>query len=309
MTNQAEKKVVVGVDKAFIALITQDDENGYVAGVPQSLAPAMELKAIPSTASETLYADNAPEDNVSAEGETEIELISPNFAESTVAMLKGATYDTATGRVYDNADPSRAPYFALGYRFKKSNGKYRYRWYLKCRIEPPSEEAQSQGDAVNFKPQTLKIRALKTKYQFDLEGDGSLMDGVKRAHGDEDADNFNASGWFDAVQVPVAGTPAAFTLSASPVDGATGVLVGANIVLTFSNALAGGREAGIVLVDADSQAPVAVARTINSARKVVTLNPSSDLSTATDYLVVIHDVVDIHGQALASTVLNFTTES
>ena len=307
MANASEKKVVVGVDNAVIAFITQDDENGYVAGVPQSLAPTMELKSVPSSASETLYADNGPADNVAAEGETEIEVTSPNFAESLVAQLKGATFDSATGRVFDNADPSQAPYFALGYRFKKSNGHYRYRWYLKCRVEPPGEEAQSQSNAVNFKPQTLKIKALKTIYKFDLIGDGSFMDGAKRVHGDEDTDNFDEDGWFDAVQTPVAGTPDAFSVTPSPVDGATGVAVASNITLTFTNALAGGREAGIVLINLDTQAPVAVARTINSARKVVTLNPSSDLDSAADYAVVIHDVVDIHGQALTNAVINFTT--
>jgi phi13 family phage major tail protein len=307
MANAAEKKVVVGVDNAVIAFITQDDENGYVAGSPQSLAPTMELKSTPSSASETLYADNGPDDNASAEGETEIEITAPNFAEALVAQLKGAVHDTATGRTFDNADPSRAPFFALGYRFKKSNGHYRYRWYLKCRVEPPGEEAQSQSNAVNFKPQTLKVKALKTKYKFDLIGDGSLMDGVKRVHGDQDTDNFNASTWFDAVQVPVAGTPNAFSVTPSPVDGATGVVVSSNVTLTFSNALAGGREAGITLIDLDAQALVACVRTINSARKIVTLNPSSDLDSATDYAVVIHDVVDIHGQALTDAVINFTT--
>jgi phi13 family phage major tail protein len=307
MTNQAEKKVVVGVDSAYYALITSDDESGYVVGTPQFLAPSMSIKSTPSSASETLYADNGPNDNVSAEGETEIEIESPNFAESDIALLKGAIFDSATGRVFDNADPSRAPYFALGYRFKKSNGHYRYRWYLKCRAEPPAEEGQSQSNAVNFKPQTLKIRALKTIYKFDLLGDASDMDGVKRVHGDEDTDNFSATTWFAAVQVPVAGTPPAFTLTPVPVDGATGVVVSANLTFTFSNALAGGAENGISLIDYDTQAPVAVTMTINAARTVVTLNPNSNLGAATDYIVNIEDVMDIHGQVYASTVINFTT--
>jgi len=236
-----------------------------------------------------------------------MELMSPNFAESVIAQLKGATFDSATGRVFDDADPALAPYFALGYRFKKSNGHYRYRWYLKCRVEPPGEEAQSESNSVNFKPQTLKIRALKTIYKFDLLGDASKMKGVKRVHGDEDADNFDASTWFNAVQQPVAGSPGAFTVTPVPADGASGVSVSANLTLTFSNALAGNSEAGIVLVDADSQAPVAVARTINSGRTVVTLDPSSDLDSATNYLIILHDVYDIHGQALTNTVVNFTT--
>lgn len=307
MANAAEKKVVVGVDMVKIAFITQDDENGYVTEVPQSLAPAMEIKGSAQSSSETLYADNGAEEELSAEGKTTIEIISPNFDEMTVARMKGAVRDAATGRIFDNADPSRAEYFALGYRFKKSNGHYRYRWYHKCRVEAPSEEAQSQSDKVTYKPQTLKIGCIKTKHKFDLLGDGSLIDGVKRVHGDEDTDNFDASTWFNAVQTPVAGAPGAFSVSSSPADGASGVVVSANIVLTFSNALAGAREYGITLINLDTQAPVSVARTLNTGRTVVTLNPNSDLSALTDYAVIVHDVVDIHGQALSDTVINFTT--
>lgn len=305
--SNAEERVVVGVEDVYYAIVTQDDENNYVAGTPAKLAPVMEIKSTPQTASETLYADNAPHDDISAEGASELELMFPNIAEPLLAELKGAVVDSATGRVFDNADPSRAPYFALGYRFKKSNGSYRYRWYLKCRVEPPGEEAQSQSNAVNMKPKSIKVSALKTIHKFDLVGDGSLMDGAKKVHGDEDTTNFNDSTWFNAVQQPIAGTPSAFTLTPVPADGASGISVSANLTLTFSNPLAGGREAGILLVDADSQAAVAVSRTINSARTIVTLDPTSSLSAATDYLLIVHDVVDIHGQTLANTVINFAT--
>jgi phi13 family phage major tail protein len=305
MANAAEKKSIVGVDSVYYAIITSDDEAGYVVGSPAVLVPAMELKATPSSASETQYADNGPYDQVSAEGDTEMELMAPNFPESIIAQLKGAPYDSATGRVFDNADPSQAPYFALGYRFKKSNGHYRYRWYLKCRIEPPGEEAQSQSDAVNLKTQTLKIRALKTIYKWALSG--SVTDGVKRVHGDQDADNFSATNFFNAVQVPVVGSPASFTLTPSPVDGATGVAVGANIVLTFSNALVAGAENNIILVRSDTQAAIACARTIDSARKVVTLDPTVNLTAAKTYLVIVPGVTSIHGQVLADTVIDFAT--
>lgn len=307
MANAAEKKVVVGVDSVMIAFVTQDDENDYVAGSPQSLAPAMEIKAGASSSSETLYADNGAEEELSAEGKSTLELTSPNFDEPTLARMKGAVVDTATGRIFDNADPSRAEYFALGYRFKKSNGHYRYRWYLKCRLEAPSEEAQSQSDKVTYKPQTIKINCIKTDYQFDLLGDGSLMDGVKRVHGDEDTDNFDADTWFDSVQVPVAGTPSAFTLTPVPADGASGIAVAADIVLTFSNPLAGGEENGIILVRSDTQAAIACERTINATRTIVTLNPNSNLTSAKTYLVIVPGVTDIHGQTLADTVIDFTT--
>lgn len=103
-----------------------------------------------------------------------------------------------------------------------------------------------------------------------------------------------------------AGSPPAFTLSSVPVDAATGVVVTSDIVLTFSNALKAGAENGIILTSA-AGVPVAGARTISANRKVVTINPTSSLSAATDYLVVVPGVTDIYSQTLADTVINFTT--
>ena len=105
---------------------------------------------------------------------------------------------------------------------------------------------------------------------------------------------------------PAAGSPPAFTLTPVPADAATGIVVSDNVVLTFSNALASGEEEAIILTTA-AGVPVACARTINGARTVVTLNPSSNLSAATDYLVIVPGVTDVYGQTLADTVINFTT--
>lgn len=98
----------------------------------------------------------------------------------------------------------------------------------------------------------------------------------------------------------------AFTLTPVPADAAIGVVVSSNIVLTFSNALRVGAEDAIMLTTA-AGVPVACARTIDAARKVVTLNPSSNMGAAADHLVIVPGVVDVFGQALADTVINFTT--
>ncbi len=175
---------------------------------------------------------------------------------------------------------------------------------------PFMENHFATGDEVVVfgKPVSLKPRTMDHPETEIIEGgDASRMAGVKRVHGDEDLDNFDPATWFDAVQVPLAGTPSAFSLTPVPADGATGVVISANLTLTFTNALQGGREAGITLINLDTQAPVAVARTINDARTVVTLNPSSNLGASTDYAIIVHDVVDIHGQALTDAVYNFTT--
>lgn len=103
-----------------------------------------------------------------------------------------------------------------------------------------------------------------------------------------------------------AGAPSAISVSTVPADAATGVVVSSNMVLTFNNKLAAGAESGIALITA-AGVPVACARTIDAARKIVTLNPSSNLGATTDHLIVIAGVSDIYAQTLADTVINFTT--
>ena len=129
---------------------------------------------------------------------------------------------------------------------------------------------------------------------------------MKRVIGDEDTTGFSGTNWFASVQVPSAGSPSALTLTPVPADAATGIVVSSNITLTFSNALASGAENGIILTTA-AGVPVAVARTINAGRTVVTLNPDSNLGASTEHLIIVAGVTDIYGQALANTVVNFTT--
>jgi hypothetical protein len=109
-----------------------------------------------------------------------------------------------------------------------------------------------------------------------------------------------------AQDLPEGGAAPAFTLTSVPEDADIDVAVDANVVLTFSNALAYGAEDAIILTTAAGM-PVAAVRTINAARKIVTLNPASDLGAATDYLVIVPNVTDVYGQALADTVIDFTT--
>ena len=99
------------------------------------------------------------------------------------------------------------------------------------------------------------------------------------------------------------GAPNALTVACVPLDAATGVAVGANIVLTFNNKIA--REA-VVVTKADGTI-VAGTKTFNADGKVLTFNPDSNLSAASSYLVTIGGVVDIYNQPLAASVINFTT--
>ena len=98
--------------------------------------------------------------------------------------------------------------------------------------------------------------------------------------------------------------PGALALSSiSPDDDTNTAAITANIVLTFNNEIA--KEA--VVVSSAAGAIIAGAKTWDAAKKVLTFNPTSDLTNATTYIVTVAGVVDIYGQSLAAEVKNFTT--
>lgn len=300
--NQDEYKSRVGLADLYIAAITQDDEDGYVAGTPERLAPAAEASATPSVNRTTQYADDRPFDTTSSEGETEIQLTVPNVPLEVLAAITGRVFDAVSGRMFDNA--GTPGYYALGFRSKKSNGKHRYYWFLKGRFDMPGEEFASQGDTPDLKTVQLTYTAVKTTKEWELSG--SVTDGVKRIVGDEDTNNFSATGWFTQVQVPSVASPDALALSSSvPADGATGVDGAANLSLTFNNVLVSGAVNNVTLLD-DGNEVVAVSVTLSENRKTLTIDPTSDLDASTAYTLVISGAADIYGQSYSGTI-EFTT--
>lgn len=98
--------------------------------------------------------------------------------------------------------------------------------------------------------------------------------------------------------------PSALALSTiAPADDAVDVAINANVVITFNNKIA--REA--VVVASEAGAIVAGATTWDTTGKIMTFNPTADLTNSTVYIVTVGGVVDIYGQSLAAVVKNFTT--
>jgi len=298
--NPDEYKSVIGLDELYVAEITADSSTAYTAGTPEVLAPAAEVSMKPVSSQETQYADNQSYDVFAAEAETDMEITLTGVPSEMLAKLTGSEFDAATGRVFDNA--GIPPWMALGFRSMKSNGKYRYYWFLKVQFSPPEEGAVTKADKATPKTIKLVCKAIKTTYKWDL---GDVTDSVKRVYGDEDTDSFSATGWFTQVQVPSVGAPSALALSSSdPLDNATGVAVDKTITLTFNNALLAGEINHVVLSKADGTLAVCT-NSLDTTKKIMTVNPDSNLTASTVYIVAI-GVTDIYGQDL-QIVVNFTT--
>lgn len=291
----------VGVDNLVYALITKNLDDEYVAGTPKKLAPAAEVASAPTINSLTTYYDNDAANTYTTEGPSEISVVVSNVPADVLAEILGKDYVEAEGRVYDEgvADP---PEVALGFRYNMGKNGYRYYWYHVGTFAGGTEEAATKNENVDAKTYELTYTALKTNKKFTV---GSKTIKLKRVFADTADANFDADGWFDQVQVPGTVAPDAIALSSSsPADEATGVLTDADITLTFNNKIS---KESVSVHDLTTGDAIAVTKAWDETGKILTITPDSALSAATDYLVSITGVMDVYGQVLATTGVNFTT--
>jgi hypothetical protein len=97
-----------------------------------------------------------------------------------------------------------------------------------------------------------------------------------------------------------------------PADAEEAAVVSANLTCTFSEAIQAGSVTAknFVLLKASDGTIVAGSLSLGTNDTVVTFNPTSDLSAATDYIWIITGVRDVAGNILAApTVVNFKTAS
>jgi len=299
----AEQKSAVGLRDLYVAEVTEDSVDAYVAGTPALLAPAVNVSQAAAINVKEDWADDGIFDVLTNEGSTKLEMEVTAFAPAMLAFILGKPFDAVNGQVQDNA-AGNPPDVALSFRALKSNGKFRYRQYLKGKFSMGTEENATKTDTPEPKHQKVTYTAYKTIHPFALAG--SITDGVKKVDVDEDTSGASVANFFTAVQTPVVGSPSALTCTPSPVDGAVAQSTSGAITLTFNNAMAGNAEVGVSLTRVDTGAIIAVTPTWNAARKVLTLGHST-LTAATQYFITVSGARDIYGQLLATAVYDFTT--
>ncbi|MDF2800229.1 MAG: hypothetical protein K0S61_132 [Anaerocolumna sp.] len=88
-----------------------------------------------------------------------------------------------------------------------------------------------------------------------------------------------------------------------PADAATAIAVGANIVITFNNKIL---EESIIVSSA-AGVIIPASKTWDATGKILTIDPTANLTAATTYLVALVGVADIYSQTLTPVIKKFTT--
>jgi phi13 family phage major tail protein len=293
----------VGVDSVYAAIITEDTAAAYVTEAPEFFAPAAEIAGESEVSTLSTYYDNVPANNYVSEGATRLTITFSGVPADKYAKYTGKYYDAATGRVYDSGEPA-PPDCALSFRFSKGKNGYRYYQYLKGTFEGGNEEAASKAVGnVDVKTYQMTFVAVTTTHMWEIDG---AQKPLKRIFADTTDEGFDATGWFAQVQTPsTVGAPDALALSSSnPADGGTGFAKAGSPALTFNNAIA---SYAVTLIDATTLAVIEATLSLDATKKILTINPDTDLAATTDYVIIASKITDIYGQDLLNTVINFTT--
>ena len=197
-----------GVDNLYVARVTKDDSTGYTCETPVKLAPVAEIGKSTDSSSEAHYYDNKALIVINSEGADTITItVAPPELEM-LAKITGRTFDDTTGMMVDNVRENS--YFAIMYRTKGTDGKYRYVSRLKGQFGIPDETAATENDGTDANNTQITFTGIYTEYEFTKGGSAKGIV-VDTRYALADVSNF-----FAAVQTPD-------TVSASGTVNVTGV--------------------------------------------------------------------------------------
>lgn len=195
-----------GVDNVVIAEVTGDDNEvsgGYVTGTVEPLLPVAEIGKTTETSSEAHYYDNQPMIVINSEGSDEITITGAGLEIDKLAKITGKSYDPTTGAMIDS--PREPRYFALGYRTKGTDGKYRYVWRLKGQFAIPDETSATEDNGTEANGTELTYTGIYTTHKFTkgkYNGTGWDKAPVKAVVVDERKGLADVSTFFDTVTTP-----------------------------------------------------------------------------------------------------------
>ena len=143
-----------GCKDFHIAKIIQNTETGYVADIPVKLARAIKVKIDEKWTSEKIYSDDATEEVINSYEGTDLELEVNALAPQDRQLLFGQLYEN--GFLVKTSE-DKAPEVAVGWRERKLNGKYEFKWlYTGKFAEGISEEANTKEGKLT--PTTKSIK-------------------------------------------------------------------------------------------------------------------------------------------------------
>lgn len=187
----------IGLDKLYYAKITEAENGDETYDTPKQLAKAISAELSVELAEAILYADDGASEIVKEFKSGTLSLGVDDIGAETASALTGAVIDA--NKVLISSSEDGGDPVAVGFRAKKSNGKYRYFWLYRVKFGIPATNLETKGDSITFSTPTIEGTILR-RNKADTEGrhpwKAEVTEGVTGVSQE------TISGWYEAVYEP-----------------------------------------------------------------------------------------------------------
>ena len=187
----------IGLDKLYYAKITEDASGNETYAKPTQLAKAMSAELSVELAEATLYADDGAAEVIKEFQSGTLSLGIDDIGSTVASDLTGATIDdnyVLVSSTEDNADP-----VAIGFRAKKSNGKYKYYWLYRVKFGIPATNLATKGDSITFSTPTIEGTILRRNKP---SANGKHPWKAEVTEGETSVNSATITSWFKTVYEP-----------------------------------------------------------------------------------------------------------
>lgn len=151
---EEEKMATIGLDSLYYSKITEGANGAESYGTPQVLAKAISAELSVELNEAILYADDGAAEIVKEFKSGTLSLGIDDIGAAVASDLTGAQIDN-NGVVVSAAEDGGQP-VAVGFRARKSDGRYRYFWLYRVKFGVPATNLQTKGDSINFSTPTIE---------------------------------------------------------------------------------------------------------------------------------------------------------
>lgn len=189
----------IGLDKLYYSKITEDGQGNETYATPEILAKAMTADLSIELNEATLYADDGAAEIVKEFKSGTLSLGIDDIGAGVASDLTGSAID-ANGVVISASEDGGDP-VAVGFRAKKSNGKYRYYWLYRVKFGIPATNLATKGDSITFSTPTIEGTIMR-RNKIDAFGKHPWKAEV--TEGTEGVSQSVVDGWYNRVYEPSA---------------------------------------------------------------------------------------------------------
>lgn len=144
----------IGLDMLYYAKITEGADGSETYATPTKLAKAISVGLSVELAEATLFADDGEAEIVKEFKNGKITLGIADIGAEIAADLTGADVDD-NGALVSASEDVGVP-VAIGFRAKKSNGRYKYFWLYRVKFGLPSTDLATKGDSISFSTPSIE---------------------------------------------------------------------------------------------------------------------------------------------------------